>query len=192
MHLPSDFQRILQMAPITPKPLHLLVAGVLATALVAGCNQKKNEYVAPPPPEVDVQKPLVQDTTVHIEFPGRTRAYERVEIRARATGFLKTREFQAGQFVKAGAPLFTIEPEEFDAAVAKAEGDLAQAKASFEIADTNYQRRKAAFEKSQAVSEIDVLSAEAEKKPPKPRSPSPPQPSPMPNATGSTQISSLR
>ena len=75
---------------------------ICSVTITAGCFQKQNEYVPPPPPEVNVQKPLVQKTTVYMEFPGRVRAFETNKIVARVPGFLKTREFQAGQFVKEG------------------------------------------------------------------------------------------
>ena len=57
-----------------------------------------------------------------------------MEIRARVQGFLQSREFQPGQFVKKDQVLFKIEPEQFEAAVTAAEGNLAKAKADFEIA----------------------------------------------------------
>ena len=142
---------------------HVLLASFTFLAL-ASCNKGKNEFAAPPPPEVNVQKPLVQTTTVFLEFPGRSSASERVEIRARVSGFLQSRDFQPGQVVKKDQLLFTIEPEQFSARVAAAEGNLAQANAQLAIAKTNYDKRKAAFDKSKAVSQIDVLSAEADMK----------------------------
>lgn len=140
--------------------LHLSVF-LLSLGIFAGCGQK-NTFEAPPPPEVDVQKPIIEDTTVWMEFPGRTQAYRRVEIRARVQGFLESREFQPGQFVEKDQILFKIESKQFDAAVAAAEGNLAKANADFEIAKTNARRRRDAFEKNQAISEIEALSAEAE------------------------------
>ena len=37
-------------------------------SVLTGCGGK-NTFVAPPPPEVDVQTPLIEDTTVFLEFP---------------------------------------------------------------------------------------------------------------------------
>jgi RND family efflux transporter MFP subunit len=65
-----------------------------------------------------------------------------------------------GQWVKKGDLLFTIEPEEYEAAVKSAEAKLAQAQATQKLADTTLQRTKSAY-KTKAVSELDVLSAEA-------------------------------
>lgn len=138
----------------------LLAAGVL----FAGCA-KENEFVAPPPPEVGVQKPTIETTTVYSEYPGRTTGSSRVEIRARVKGFLKEKHFEAGQYVEEGALLFTIEPEQFEAAVATAKGNLAKAEADLEIATTNWEKLKSAHEnRNGAVPEIEVLSADATRK----------------------------
>ncbi|MDF2374614.1 MAG: efflux RND transporter periplasmic adaptor subunit [Verrucomicrobiales bacterium] len=135
---------------------------LLLATLVIGCG-KKNQFVPPPPPEIEVKAPLVEDTTVFTEISGRTEASARVQIQARVKGFLKSIEFEKGQFVTEGQLLFTIEPEQFEAGVRTATGNLDKAKADLEIAATNFKRRKQAAG-SGAVSELDVLSAEADKK----------------------------
>ena len=139
----------------------LIPAGMaLAFALSFGCA-KKNEFQAPPPPEVTVQNPEQKDVTIYQGFPGRLVASDRVEIRARVEGFLMSIDFTDGQRVKKGDLLFTIEPEAYKAALQSAEARLAQAEASKKLAEATLQRTKKAKE-SEAVSELDVLSAEAE------------------------------
>jgi len=133
----------------------------LALMLTFGCA-KKNEFVPPPPPEVTVQNPEQKDVTVYASFPGRLVASDEVDIRARIKGFLKSIDFEDGDLVKAGDLLFTIEPEEYQAAVNSAEAKLAQAKAALKLADATYRKNAKAYE-TKAVSELDVLSAEAEK-----------------------------
>lgn len=139
-----------------------IVALVLISLIgVTGCS-RKIELAEQPPVEVDVRKPVIKDTEVFIEFPGTTEAIARVEVRARVKGFLQTRDFQPGQYVKENETLlFTIEPDQFEAAVRSAEGLLAQAVANEEIQRTNFERRKQAVQ-SGAVSEIEMLSAKAE------------------------------
>ncbi len=137
---------------------------MVGSALTLLSCAPQNTFVAPPPPQVEVGPPIIEETRVYMAFPGRTEATARVEVRARVKGFLLSRDFQAGNFVKKGDLLFTIEPDQFEAGVVTAEGNLARAKADLEIATTNWEKRKIAFEKSGAVSELDVLSAEAEKK----------------------------
>ncbi len=143
-------------------PIHVFCL-VLGALISSGCG-KKNAFIAPPPPEVKVGAAHFEPTTVYQDFPGRVAASEHVEIRARVSGFLQSREFSAGQYVEAGKALFKIEPERFKSAVDAALAKVAKAEADLEIADTNFKKRKAAFDKSQAVSELDVLAAEADRK----------------------------
>ncbi len=151
-------------SPPFPPPFRLAggILGLLVALTGAGCGER-NTFVPPPPPQVDVVNPEIGDVTVYVEFPGRTDAFSRAEIRARVKGFLKARNYDPGKYVKEGDLLFEIEPEEFEAAVLAAEGQLKAAEAQQGIADTNLARRKQASQ-SGAVSKIDVESAEAEAK----------------------------
>ena len=57
-------------------------------------------------------------------FVGRVEAINRVEIRARVTGFLEAVLFKEGDLIKEGAPLYRIEKGLFQAAVEQAQGAL--------------------------------------------------------------------
>ena len=61
------------------------------------------------------------------EFVGRVEAINRVEIRARVTGYLDAVLFKEGDVVKAGDVLYRIEQATFQAAVQQAQGALLQA-----------------------------------------------------------------
>ena len=139
----------------------LLVFPALSALLLAGCSPK-NEFKAPPPPGVTVQHPDQKTVTVFQSFPGRLMAHDEVDIRARVKGFLKSIEFTDGAWVKKGDLLFTIEPEQYESAVNTAKAQLAQAQAALKLADATLQRNQNAF-KTKAVSEVDVLTAEANK-----------------------------
>jgi RND family efflux transporter MFP subunit len=137
-------------------------ASLLALTLAAvGCDER-NTFVKPPPPKVEVVNAVVGKVSVPKESPGRTRAFARAEIRARVQGFLKKPEFDPGKYVKKGQVLYNIEPEEFEAAVTAANGELEAAVAGLGIAQTNYEKRENAS-KDGAVSKIDVASAMAER-----------------------------
>ncbi len=86
------------------------------------------------PPAVGVltaeRKPVTEST----EFVGRIEAVNRVDLRARVTGFLEARLFQEGQEVKAGEVLFRIERPPFEAQVEQAQANLASARATLENA----------------------------------------------------------
>ena len=75
---------------------------------------------------------------------------------------MKTIDFKDGQVVNEGDLLFTIEPEQYIAAVNSAEAKLAQAQAAQKMAEATLTRTINAF-KTKAVSEVDVLTAEANK-----------------------------
>src|SRR5437764_189874 len=65
-----------------------------------------------------------------LTFVGRVEAVNRVEVRARVTGYLEEVLFKEGELVKAGAPLYRIEHGLFQAAVEQAQGALERSKAS--------------------------------------------------------------
>lgn len=66
---------------------------------------------------------------VTLEYAAQTLGSREVEVRARVTGILEKRNYKEGGLVKAGQSLFTIDPAPFEAAVAKAEADVAAAEA---------------------------------------------------------------
>lgn len=141
-----------------PARLVALAAG----SVLSACGER-NEFVPPPPPEVEVVAPAVGPVVVRQEFPGRTVPFATAEVRARVKGFLQEIQFRPGALVEQGAPLFRIEPEQFEAAVATAQAQVERAAADLEIATTNFEKRKQASA-SGAVSQIDVAAAEAEMK----------------------------
>lgn len=82
------------------------------------------------------ERPIVRSE----EFVGRVEAVERVDLRARITGYLKAVLFKEGDTVKEGAPLFRIEQEPFQAAVQQARGALLRAQADYANATLQAQR----------------------------------------------------
>ena len=130
--------------------------------VLAGCTQP-NVYQEPPPPTVKVARPVIQTVTDYLEETATTEAVERVEVRARVEGFLKSLDFEAGSDVTAGDVLFQIEPELYEARVASAQADL--------LAQESL-RKKAQIEKDRqervrardagATSETAVVAAQAE------------------------------
>jgi membrane fusion protein (multidrug efflux system) len=77
-----------------------------------------------------------------LEFVGRVEARERVEVRARVTGFLDAIDFKEGEMVDAGAPLFRIEDGLFKAAVGEAEGALERSRSAKVLTEVQLDRAK--------------------------------------------------
>lgn len=76
-----------------------------------------------------------------IDFVGRVEAIDRVEIRARVTGFLQQTFFKEGETVKEGDKLFQIDPAPFEAALQQAQGALLQAQGT--LTNASVQRARA-------------------------------------------------
>src|ERR1041385_5223093 len=90
---------------------------IFAGLLLAGCDGKPTAKAsappAPPAPPVTVSKPLQKNITEWDEYTGRFVAVERVEVRARVSGFIDSIHFKDGQIVKQGDLLFVIDPRPY-------------------------------------------------------------------------------
>jgi len=73
---------------------------------------------------------------------------QRVEARARVTGFLESVDFKEGDEVKAGAELYQIEKGLFQAAVDQAQGALERSKAAKVLTEVQLQRAEELLAKS--------------------------------------------
>ncbi|MCB4768388.1 efflux RND transporter periplasmic adaptor subunit [Ancylobacter sp. Lp-2] len=99
------------------------ITEALATDPPAGQAQQ------PPATPVSVAVLKTRDTMQWDEFSGRLQAVERVEVRPRVAGAVKTVHFREGALVKQGDLLVTIDPDPFQAALDRAEA-LRQASAA--------------------------------------------------------------
>ncbi len=106
-----------------------LVAGTaILLAGFAGCGS--NEYVEPPPPEVEVAHPVQRTITRSLEYTGTTAPFKTVEIQARVKGFLDTRNFDEGDDeIKENDVLYVIDQEPFKVKVEQAAAAIEMAKA---------------------------------------------------------------
>ncbi|MFC7475106.1 efflux RND transporter periplasmic adaptor subunit [Dankookia sp. GCM10030260] len=94
------------------------------------------------PPAVGTVTADRKPVTESSEFTGRIEAVNRVEIRARVTGFLQERLFQEGQEVKAGDVLFRLEKPPFEASLEQARANVASAQATQENARVSLSRAR--------------------------------------------------
>ncbi len=77
------------------------------------------------PVTIDLLQP--QSVSPYVDFSGRISAVDYAEIRPQVAGRITDIRFRDGQRVKAGDVLFVIDPRPYEAAVAKAQADLATA-----------------------------------------------------------------
>jgi len=111
---------------------------LVAVALTA-CNE--NHYVAPPPPKVAVALPLKQDVTRYLETTGSSAAVNSANLVARVAGFLQEIKYTDGATVKAGEPLFVIEPGPYENALDQAKAAEAATDATVTQAQADYARQ---------------------------------------------------
>jgi RND family efflux transporter MFP subunit len=104
-----------------------------------GCRAKM-EKPPIPTPEVVVETVLMRDVQPYIKTTGTTKAFQFVEIPARVSGYLREIRYTPGEIVLADAPLFLIQPEQYQAEFKAAESALASAHAQLKLMETNLER----------------------------------------------------
>ncbi len=115
---------------------------VLVLALAA-CEPAQEQSQAPaeqPPPPVDVANPIVKTIVDWDEFTGRFEAVDRVELRARVSGYLDAVHFNDGQLVNKGDLLFTIDQRPFAAEIERVKAEIEQARTRLQLAATELER----------------------------------------------------
>ena len=117
---------------------------LLCLSVGRGLAQTTNETSAAPVGTVIANRKAVERTT---DFRGRVDAIQRVEIKARITGYLEDILFTEGSTVKVGQPLYHIEKGLFEAAVEQAEGALERSKAAKALSAIQLQRAQELLDK---------------------------------------------
>jgi len=124
--------------PSRLRPIALI--GVLLLAAACDDKPKGNGGQAAEPPSVRVAGIATQDITTRSRFIGQVRAVDEAEIVARVDGFLDERTVEEGSFVDKGQLLFRIEPEQYEADVARVKAEIAQAEADLALAEIELER----------------------------------------------------
>jgi membrane fusion protein, multidrug efflux system len=137
-------------------------ASVLSLAiLIAGCSGKgQQQQEAPPPPQVGVVEVREQSVELSTELPGRTSPFETSDVRPQVNGLILKRLFVEGDMVRAGQPLYKIDPSPYEAQAANARAGVARAQAT--IASTAaLARRYGELVRINAISRQDAENAAA-------------------------------
>lgn len=145
------------------------VATAAAALVLAGCGKPQAPQQMPAP-QVSVATPLRQSVVDWDDFTGRFEAPERVEVRARAGGYLQAAHFREGQFVQKGQLLFTLDPRPAQAQLAAARAQAKQAAADLARAESllkvqaisreEYDGKRAANDIAQATVQARALDLE--------------------------------
>ena len=119
--------------------------------LLTACKAPAEPVVAVPAVLVGVVTLQTESQTLSTELPGRTRAFMIAEIRPQINGIVQKRLFAEGATVKAGEPLYQIDPAAYEVAVASAAATVAKTRATAKTAEVNAARNA-------ALVEIDAIS----------------------------------
>ena len=127
---------------------------------VSGCKEKSAGEL--PPPNVQVVQVIQRDIAVIEEFVGQTYGLFDIALQARVDGFLEGIHFEEGRRVNKGQLLYTIAPEPYEAKVATAKGQKAEANTMLVKAESDLRRIKPLAENN-AVSQSDLDAAVAQR-----------------------------
>jgi len=123
-----------------------------------------------PPPKVSIAAAYTQEITEEAVFIGRAEATDNVDIIARVSGFLESRNVEEGSLVNEGDLLFTIEPDLYQATLDARKADLDRAEANLELAKVDLARKEELYrrdatpESERDIARANELVAEAEVK----------------------------
>jgi multidrug efflux system membrane fusion protein len=153
-----------------PRRSRLLAAGAAVAALavaalgvgVWGTSSKAEPPAAPSAPPatpVAVATIATSDVATWDEFSGRLEAVDRVDVRSRVAGAIKSTHFREGMLVKAGDLLVTIDPAPYAAEVDRAEALVVAAQARVSHAKSEHERSQRLWdERAIAQRELDERS----------------------------------
>lgn len=135
-----------------------VAVAVVATAVVIIVLRPKHHLGDLPVVSVDTVR--TRNVEIYGEFPGRIRAQQFVEVRARVEGYLEKMMFEEGTYVKKDQILFIIDPKQYKAQVDRAEALVTKNKAMALKAERDLARIKPLFEQK-ASSQLDLDNAVA-------------------------------
>ena len=139
----------------------LLGAGLIgALSLCGGCE---GESTAPPPPPPGVVVTKVEQETIPIvlRFSGTLQAIRTVNIVPRVGGYIDKRYFTEGTRVKAGDPLYLIDPRPYEATLESNKAQLSRDQANYTYWQEQVKRNRR-LQKSGAASVEDLENAVAQ------------------------------
>jgi membrane fusion protein, multidrug efflux system len=116
------------------------VALTVTALLIAGCGVSGKADDAGAVPEVGIVVVQPQRVTITTQLPGRTVAYRIAQVRPQVSGIIKQRLFAEGAEVKAGQPLYQLDPAPYQAAYDSAQAAVSKAEANLLTVRLKYER----------------------------------------------------
>lgn len=112
----------------------LQAALAAVVALAAAACSKPAPPPPPPPPGVEVLTVVPRDVPIYEDFVGQLKGAQDTDVRAQVQGTVQSIDYRQGTDVEVGAPLFTLDPRPFEAALAQAQASATEASIRYENA----------------------------------------------------------
>lgn len=126
--------------PLRPNPRFLLsILFLLSATFFAGCSSQ-DAKPAPPPPGVTVASVVQKNVPISQEWVGTMAGNTDADIRPKVDGFLLSRLYQEGSYVKKGQPMFQLDQRQTQAAVDQAKSQVERANAALAQAQIDVNR----------------------------------------------------
>lgn len=142
--------------------LSLLGVAVIATLALTACKKDASEAGGSPPARAAMPVSVVTlkaaNVPISAEAVAQTEGASEVEIRPRVGGILLKRLYQEGAAVKAGQPMFLIDPVPYQIALTQAKAQLAQQQAGIDRTKREATRLKGLLE-TQSISQREYDNA---------------------------------
>jgi membrane fusion protein (multidrug efflux system) len=116
---------------------------VVLFVLLGRSKSKSTAQAAAPPPEVEVVAVERKDVPIYNEWIGTLDGMVNAEIKAQVTGYLLSKNYTEGSFVKKGQLLFELDPKPLQAALDQARGNLAQSEGQVSQANSQLLQQRA-------------------------------------------------
>lgn len=123
------------------------------TLFLTACDNSSQTTQTASPLSVEVLTLAPQPITINADLPGRLASVQQAEVRPQVGGVVIKRLFKEGTEVKAGEPLYLIDPATYQAAYEKANAEFMDSQRIYQ----RYQRLAA----DQAVSQQDLQTAQS-------------------------------
>ncbi len=101
----------------------------LIPVILPACRQNAESNSPSAAPEVRVVEVVQRDVPIYSEWVGTLDGNVNAQIRAQVTGYLLSRDYDEGAYVKKGTLLFRLDPSKFKAELDQAKGELGKAQA---------------------------------------------------------------
>ena len=132
----------------------------LLVVLLYSCSSKQAGPPPPQPPQLPVMAVTSEPATTYLEFPAALEGKVNVEVRPQVTGYLEKIYVDEGAYVKAGQPLFKIDPRVYGEQLNNASSNELAAQANVDRAQVEVDRLTPLVA-ANVVSDVQLKTAKA-------------------------------